>query len=67
MTTRRIFLQSVPLMAATTVLPSKAAEQDSPEYFLGRLVQAMKARHGGDGEWKADINHTMKTAIVFKA
>ena len=65
MTTRRIFLTSVPLMAATTVLPSKAAEQESPEYFLGRLVQAMKARHGG--EWRADINHKSMMAVVAKA
>jgi hypothetical protein len=52
-------------MAATTVLPAKSAEQDSPEYYIGRLAQAMKARHGG--EWRVDINHLMKTALVFKA
>lgn len=53
-------------MAATTVLPAKAAEQDySPEFYLWMLAKAMKAKHGG--EWKVDINHIMKTAIVFRS
>lgn len=64
MTTRRGFLQTVPIVAATTVLPAKAAEHESPEYFIGKLAQAMKAIHGGS--WKVSINHTSKIAMVVK-
>jgi len=51
-------------VAATSVLPAKSAEQDSPEYHIGRLAQSLKAMHGG--EWKMEINHKSKIAMVVK-
>jgi hypothetical protein len=63
-TTRRVFLKSVPIVAATTVLPAKSADLDSPEYHIGRLAQSLKAMHGG--EWKVNINHNSKIAMVVK-
>jgi hypothetical protein len=51
-------------VAATTVLPAKSADLDSPEYHIGRLAQSLKAMHGG--EWKVNINHKSKIAMVVK-
>lgn len=64
MTTRRGFLQSVPIVAATTVLPAKASEQHSAEYHLGKVAVALKALYGG--EWKANIDHKAKMAVVIR-
>lgn len=51
-------------MAATTILPAGAYEIESCEFHLKGLAKAMKDLHGGD--WKADLNHKLKTALVFK-
>lgn len=64
MATRRIFLKSVPLMAVTSVVPANSAEQDSPEYLIGKLALALKTMHGG--EWSVNINHKSKVAIVVQ-
>lgn len=63
--TRRDILQSIPLMAATSILPAGANEIESCEFYLKGLANAMKAIHGG--EWRADINHKSKMAVVAKA
>ena len=64
MATRRAILQSIPLMAAVNIVPADAREIESCEFYLKGLALAMKAIHGG--EWRADINHKSKMAVVAK-
>jgi hypothetical protein len=52
-------------MAATKILPAAANEIESCEFHLKGLAKAMKDIHGGD--WRTDLNHKLKTAVVFKA
>jgi len=64
-TTRRVFLKTAPLVAASTVMPTNASASDQCDYHIQKLAEAMKALHGG--EWRVDINHASKMAIVVKA
>jgi hypothetical protein len=63
--TRRAILQSIPLMAASSVLPAGANEAEDCEFHLKALALAMKKLHGG--EWRVDINHELLMAVVVRA
>lgn len=65
MTTRRAFLQSIPIIAAATTLPAKATAVENCDKIGKKLASAMKTIHGG--EWRVSINHKSKIAIVVKS
>ena len=65
MATRRLVLKSVPALVTASLLPvTKATASQDCEYHLKKLAEAMQALHGG--EWKVEINHKSKMAIVVK-
>lgn len=64
MATRRLVLKSVPVLVTSSFFPAKAKASQDCELYIEKLAEAMKALHGG--EWKVDINHKSKMAIVVK-
>lgn len=66
MSSRRNFLQTVSTVIVTSpfTVAIATAEEETCEFHIVRLAQAMKAIHGG--EWRVNINHNSKMAAVVK-
>lgn len=66
MHSRRIFLKSIAPAAAIAIAIPKTSEanQDLCQFHADGLVEAMKAKHGGD--WRVNMDGAGKFCFMFR-
>lgn len=67
MSSRRTFLKAAPMVIVSSpfTLAIAKAEDESCEFYIMKLAQAMEAIHGG--EWQLELNHKSQIAMVMRS